>query len=282
MAREGSFTVELVHADTYVSFKEHVGSGGKVYAEVEPGMEYFIQIKVDDPDKKAFRSGFKVDGEDLGYIADSTGGNGDSLFGLWARQDNKDTMTALRFAMPQARPKRDGEEPSFGSVKVTFVEIFLKEGTTEVVDHVNSWVGGKKPVGAAISERHDKAVISGEGWRSISNQHSGEPRKKYDAGKTVATIELHYCTAFGLISAGVLPKPSAWELRREQAKKALSSSMTRCLAVEPESIVLTHENNKVGQKEVRADFFDLVEADVSDDEEDEEHELAENTQYRTL
>lgn len=40
--------------------------------------------------------------------------------------------------------------------------------------------------------------------------------------------------------------------------------------MEPETVVLVHENAVLGQKEVSVDLYDLVDADESDSEEDHE------------
>lgn len=131
-------------------------------------------------------------------------------------------------------------------------------------DPVNPWVGGKAFVDAAISETTNKVVTSKKGFETIFNTQV--PWRSSFEMWTIETIEIRYCTAVGLIMVGVLPTPPGWENCDGRVQRVLPRSMKNCLAVEPMSIVLTNANVAWGQKEVRADCFDLVEADVSDEE----------------
>ena len=57
----------MVRADTKEAFKEHTGSASDshVYAEVEPGVDYFISAGSSRSNRVTFR--MKVDGVELSY-----------------------------------------------------------------------------------------------------------------------------------------------------------------------------------------------------------------------
>ena len=62
MVRKGNFEIRLI--DAKVPFKEH-HHDGKIYAEVEPNVEYFIQVRSHQKKKVLFYH--EVDGKELGY-----------------------------------------------------------------------------------------------------------------------------------------------------------------------------------------------------------------------
>ena len=47
MVRIGDFSLELVEAESKKAFKEHTGPSpeNRVFAEVEPGVEYFMKLE---------------------------------------------------------------------------------------------------------------------------------------------------------------------------------------------------------------------------------------------
>jgi hypothetical protein len=59
-----------------------------------------------------------------------------------------------------------------------------------------------------------KNVRSAQGSFSRSHYSSGGTRNHYRKGALLQTITIKYCTAVGLIHAGVLPRPPMWEYAR--------------------------------------------------------------------
>jgi hypothetical protein len=85
MVKEGLFSVQLVHAETMIPFKEHEGPDGKQhYVEVEPNVEYWIRIASSDASRDVICN-FQVDGKKLGFfrLLSSTNTDCPSDVGLW-------------------------------------------------------------------------------------------------------------------------------------------------------------------------------------------------------
>jgi hypothetical protein len=60
--------IELVYADTKMTFKEHT-KDGKIYVEVEPDVEYFISMQQIGASQRGVTvSKIFVDEQDLGYL----------------------------------------------------------------------------------------------------------------------------------------------------------------------------------------------------------------------
>jgi hypothetical protein len=213
MVKQGSFTVELILADTKAPFQEHTGPDGKVYAEVEPDAEYFIRVKNEHPTGVIIVK-FKVDGDDLGYQGQMKPGNEDS-YGLFSLKDGKETNQALRLQKASVMDcAADADDkPWTGCAEVCFFQGISGHITTQN-DGEGKWGGGK--VGILLGGEHaKKGVKSGAG--SIFEIKEVQKRRKtmaYSKGEVLGTIKLYYCTAVGLIFAGVLPKPPAWDLHR--------------------------------------------------------------------
>jgi hypothetical protein len=103
----GRFSVELVEAETERPFPEHHGNNGEFYAEVEPGVEYYVQVAVLDEQtlgeegcSKAFLT-CRVDGIDLGYHKTLGPSDGLGLFGTCQRENGIRKIIALRFSTPR-------------------------------------------------------------------------------------------------------------------------------------------------------------------------------------
>jgi hypothetical protein len=103
MVRVGDFSVRLVEAETKEPFKEHTGPDGKVYAEVEPGVEYYIEAEMvggDDPYKMHFLE-FYVAGTKLRYNKPHSSSDGKYHAGIWSRKDGVDEQRAISFQKPK-------------------------------------------------------------------------------------------------------------------------------------------------------------------------------------
>ena len=270
MVIKGPFQVSLVRADSKDVFKEHINVvNGEIYAEVEPDMEYFIRVK--STFKSIVRVDFCLDGSSLGYCTNLIPGR-EELHGVWEIQGSKQINTALCFCIQDSGIDGDVQKQWMGSIEVKFSEaIPVSVCTTR--DAKSRWAGGI--IDGSISDTMRKVVKSKEGTLSLVTDN---PRRKrrYRAGKDLTTIKIYYCTAFGLIHAGLLPKPPLWDFHRSRYPRELflspekmTPSMIRCLNVMPKSITLTESRPELGVDEVVVDFFDLVDADDSDDNDDE-------------
>lgn len=210
MVVQGNFKVELIDATTKQPFKEHT-SKGKTYAEVEPDAEYFIRITTSYP--STVKAYFEVDGENLGYCKRIPYGS-EKIAGLWTREKGKETTTALRFQKASVLDRSASGQPWTGSVRVRVFEA-VKTGKVKdkKVDRLNKWSGRSK-IGMKIGQQAKKGVKSTVG-KTIGNiKEVVAKHKEYKKGRSLGTIDLHYCTALGLIYADVLPKPPRWDLHR--------------------------------------------------------------------
>jgi hypothetical protein len=267
MVVKGPFHLALVRADSREVFKEHVNDDGEIYAEVEPDMEYFIRVK--STFKSMVRADFCLDGSSLGYCTNLIPGR-EELHGTWEIEGDKQINKALCFCIQDSFVDSGVHKQWIGSIEVKFSEA-IPLSICWTRDAKSRWVGGV--IDGSISETMRKVVKSKEGTLSLV---SNNPRKKrrYGAGKELTSIRINYCTAFGLIHAGLLPKPPLWDFHRSRYPRELflspekiTPSMIRCLNVIPKSVTLTAACPDLGVKEVVVDFFDLVEADDSGDEE---------------
>lgn len=264
MVKQGPFLVELVRADTRHPFKEHKSEKNEIYAEVEPDIEYFIRLKHSHPGHSIVRADFTLDGESLGYCTNLIRGQ-EELHGLWTIQGDKKINQALKFCVQES--ELDVSKRWVGSLEVTFSEA-VPDGVRKTRDYKNKWTRGR--VGGCIDNLMRKAIKSGEGELSLIS--SNPKRKKYfDAGAKLQATTIYYCTAVGLIQAGLLPRPPFWDTARIKhpreifSPKKISSSTQRCLEVQPKPLVAVPENKELGLVEKVVDFFDLVVADNSDD-----------------
>lgn len=289
MVIRGPFEVSLVPADSDFVFKEHVHTSGEIYVEVEPDMDYFI--RVESTFESMVRADFCVDGTDLGYYINLSPGE-EELRGVWETEGNKNIYSALCFCIQESPLNCREEKPWFGSVEVKFSELIeekfpatvsLSKCKTSNVKY--RWAS--KSIKGKISEDTKKVVKSVKGTTkriveykegTLSQASNNSPsERRYRTGKKLATIKIYYCTAVGLIRAGILPKPPLWDLHRLEHPPALSSpkkmtrSKIRCLNVTPKSITVMLECPDLGLEEKVVDFFDLVDADNSDDEEERKH-----------
>jgi hypothetical protein len=279
MVVNGPFEVSLVRADTKEPFKEHTHESGDTYVEVEPDMEYFIRIKSTYPETESLvRADFMLDGVGLDYYTIMTHGE-ETLHGLWTVQGNTQIEKALCFHCEELEIY-DSDKIWFGSLEMTFSEAIRNGSRITTRNVTNQWTGGI--VDGCIPGTKNKVVKSKEGSLVMSKETLPKRRTHtiYRPGKELAKIKLYYCTALGLIKAGILPQPPLWDFHRSSyprlsppAETKMTPSMIRCLNVSPQRIVVTPGNEELQIPEVIVDFFDLVEADDSSiDEGDEQSE----------
>ena len=85
--KSGTFSLELIDAETKEPMKEFTAPDGKVYVEASPDLEYFIRCR--DERAASINDGtvakFFVDGTYLGYGWKFVSETGDK--GLWKRQN---------------------------------------------------------------------------------------------------------------------------------------------------------------------------------------------------
>lgn len=282
----GPFEVSLVRADTKEPFKEHTNESGDTYVEVEPKMDYFVQVMSTYPETESLvRADFVLDDVDLGYYTIPIYGQ-ESLHGLLTVQGDTQVEKALCFHCDELGINTTNENIVFGSLEMTFSEAICK-GTriTDTARNVtNLWTSGIVD-GSGIPGTNNKVVKSKEGSLELSKTTRSKRTRTiyYCAGTQLAKVKLYYCTAFGLIQAGILPKPPLWDDHRSKFPhqsspvKKITPSMSRCLSVSPERILLTPGNEELKIPEVIVDFFDLVEADTSSDDEQSQNELPRRT-----
>ncbi|CAB9523746.1 expressed unknown protein [Seminavis robusta] len=219
MVALGNFSVRLVNAETKEPFKEHGGPDGKIYAEVEPGLDYFIETEVvggDDPEKR-FLIRIFVDGKKLSYRSSQSKSGGKRYRGIWSVENRVQKSQALSFQKPTlvGGASSAGSNSLFGVVKVEILET-ISRCTKKRVDHSPSSmdVAAIDSDATGLSPGQTKqAVRSGKG-HNIETRQLEETYTSYMPGKLLQTFTIHYCTVWGLINEGVLQKPDYWEAAR--------------------------------------------------------------------
>ncbi|KAL9190998.1 hypothetical protein ACHAXT_000704 [Thalassiosira profunda] len=202
------FTMELVRADTKEAFKEHTSpSTGQVFAEVEPGLDYFVRI-ASDSDPVYFQ--ISVDGTWLGYSSwFSTPDPAGSCKGRWQRKDGRETMQALRFNLARGvKPEGGAGAPSLLTGKV---ELSLYRLGEKTVSQVKDFTSSTELTGKANASGK-KCVVSAMGSSVLDlDRKPCQTMTSFQKGEHLRTITLHYCTAVGLIVNKILAKPPAPE-----------------------------------------------------------------------
>lgn len=207
MVRVGHFTVNLVRADTKEVFKEHTGPYNNVYAEVEPGVDYFVRIS-STRDKVIAKT--KVDGVQIHRKSHNKRFTCNYV-GNWERTNGETKTTALHFSKAtQATKDEESVQTNprmlTGEVQVKFYEFgeqTLVKGDRDVAPkHLSSdmKVSGKKCVLSGIGSH----VIKHKPKRGTNSKHL---KLKYRKGRRLCKITLHYCTAMGLILNKILDAP---------------------------------------------------------------------------
>ena len=216
----GNFSACIVNAEDKKAFKEHTGPGGKTFAEVEPGVEYFIEVEVigGDPNSRYYFE-FSVDGRSLGYHKLMRINAGKGIAGSWSRVGGVSTHRAFKLQRPVFSHTSESvcgfNDGLMGDVKIT-----ISEATASGTYTQSDWSGKSietATISSGISHGQTKKVLrSGEGSTTLTTTPGNSTiYTKYVHGKLLETITINYCTALGLIHAGVLDKPNdIWEQAR--------------------------------------------------------------------
>jgi hypothetical protein len=242
MVRKGNFELKLVYADTKMPFKEHPHIDGRVYAEVEPNAEYYLQARSHHPKPVVLVS--EVDGKTLGYQCKvKRGDHGWMTTGLWHRQENWECYSALKFQSLYRRPNRhDNSERCNNGHWTGFVTLkayeYVPNGHKfkEKEDFESTWYPDTETIANGLNmSENKKACLSVEGSVSRTRTRRGKKKvRNYKVGPLIESITLHYCSTNGLIAAKVLapPVPTIHNDTRESSTRP--SKRQRSDSSEPE------------------------------------------------
>ncbi|CAB9509812.1 expressed unknown protein [Seminavis robusta] len=211
-----NFSIQLVNAATKVPFKEHFHDG-KVYAEVEPGVEYYIEVEVMGMNNKAqpFLIDYIVDGTKLGYKTSLCEANGKYYAGLSSRSsEGRSTMRALALHRPPLVHTNMPTSAVEGTVVVD-IQQALASGRQWYGQGTGHTMVAPKVVSANLTlsgpnntSQRGAAVVdvlrSGCGTYAETKVNDGV-FPTYLEGKHTERVTIHYCTSLGLTKAGVIP-----------------------------------------------------------------------------
>jgi hypothetical protein len=224
-----------------------------------------------------------VDGSKLGYLVHLRKGSSKHYAGIWSQNEHTSTTKAFRFEKPRIDIAEDGTtkyNPGslMGNVQVLFYEAIFdgyKQSTRTI------YSGEKKPlvpssVVASSANQNKKVLRSGKGEHSESkavSQSSGNAQvASYKKGAHVETITVNYCTALGLIHAGVLAKPDDpfVEVRMANPWKrptdGSAAPLDGVVAKRKKREGLVDENGVMIEAPKELDLYDLAGGVGSDDE----------------
>lgn len=216
MVSEGPFEVEVVCARTSELFRKHVGpDDGRVYLEVEPGAEYFLQVKSNHAGGTVLIK-YEVDGKGLKYCQPLRKGHR-RMGGLRSVKFGKKFKKALRFQTLSTDPPdesveypEDEDRVWIGCIKARFYEAINSGGCNVLEDNEDypEWEGAANE---NIPVSVNKGVKSCAGSAVIETKDVPLKRriKAFKRGKKLATVKVYYSTVPGLVSIGVLPPPPA-------------------------------------------------------------------------
>ena len=217
MVRKGNFELRLIYEDTKVPFKEHAHTDGKVYAEVEPNVEYYLQIRSHHPKGVVFK--YEVDGKDLGHSYHIKRGQHDWFTeGLFNRQEDEEYGSALKFNSLYRRPNHGEDSDTTdnycnwtGFVTLKAYE-YISAGNKyhEKEDFESSWHPDTEAIEKGLNmSKHEKACYSVEGLSKTKKQQDVKKIiRMYKVGNLLESVTLHYCSTVGLIAAKVLTPPT--------------------------------------------------------------------------
>ncbi|CAB9527494.1 expressed unknown protein [Seminavis robusta] len=220
MVLVGNYSVQLVHAKTKEPFKEHLGPDGVMYAEVEPGMDYFVELQVVGGDPKAtsfFR--LTVDRQRLNYGSFYRMSSGKQYKGLVYRE--KGVSVKRAFSFQKCSAKNSGKDDD-GAPEVTIgdvmVEISEAIRSQEKTRKPEFWYQPMTPQPSLSQSGCNKALRSKEGYHA-EQQSVQLYGYSYKPGKLLETVTIKYGTAWGLMRAGVLARPEECPLVSKQQKR---------------------------------------------------------------
>ena len=251
MVKKGNYIARLVEAESKNPFKEFVifdaDTGDMhVFAEVEPGQNWYIETEVCGEEEEDVNFRFKVDGKDLGYNATQHKSEGARTSGMWYCNGENEIERALEFTAP-VRAKSDGgdDAPSTNGQAVPICPAMDMMGKVEInvyqaidmyvvllfllspFDHrelahnfvqyfrgVQVHAEREVVLPSSLTSNFEDAKSKGKMLRSCegtvcieSKSDSNESSHNYDCGELLESITIHYCTAVGLVKAGVLGRP---------------------------------------------------------------------------
>jgi len=261
MVALGCFSAQLVDAETKRSFREHVGPHGQYYVETEPDAEYFIQIQVlcGETADKEYNVMYFIDGQDLGVYTQISENDGPHLVGLCSRENGVTIKKAIRCVSPtkatastavataaiQSTTNNSSLSPPIammGMVTVKFSQAICTGKVKKRQRNYNasqSLASKNSPPNhtTTVGAQKKKMLRSAEGSATLTSNERG--RKKFKPGLLLQEINLHYCTALGLIYAGVLEKPPLWDMHTNN-----KSNNTRVKREENGDSVVPHHSCK--------------------------------------
>mmetsp|Transcript_50710 Transcript_50710/g.152730 ORF Transcript_50710/g.152730 Transcript_50710/m.152730 type:complete len:411 (-) Transcript_50710:405-1637(-) len=220
MVKVGDFSLELVEAESKEPFREHVSPEGS-YVEAEADAEYFVRLTSESSDLA--RVYVYVDGTDLGHGKHLR--KKAALVGLWRESPETGVSehTALRFTkssslspqlsalfFPAGRDSSSSSTISswMGTVRADFYEAINAGWYVPAVEFASAWRPGPDAP-PAHPQLGGKSIATDRGSNVTAIKHSMRRRKKRRKGKLLQSIEIRYCTATGLVRAGILAPPPA-------------------------------------------------------------------------
>lgn len=211
MVKNGDFSVTLVEAESKIQFREHTAADGSSYAVVEPDAEYFIRVTSTTGKKVICK--LIVDGECLGHRTQLQQNAATRDTGLWSRVGGMSVEKAFKFhrANYYQPGSRVEDTANFwtGEVTANFYSA-VRDGRTESQrDYISPWKGENVGyVNGVTDPSKKKGVKSCEG--SCMEIKECKTGRIYRRGSLLKTLRLKYCSAVGLIHAGLLPKTPGW------------------------------------------------------------------------
>ena len=214
----GDFSVKLVDAETRVPFKEHLGPSGEHYAEIEPETEYFLQVEVLDgeTEETVYYVEVFIDGKQVNLYWEIRESDGPRTLGLASQRNGVVTETAWRVVKPQIPD--DNQQPNTHDAMMGKVEVYISEAVFNGMEIHRDFAATQQRAtmnsSGATAVQTKAALCSTGGTTSTTTSTNLKAYSSYIPGELLQGISINYCTAFGLIHAGVLPKPPLWDFHR--------------------------------------------------------------------
>lgn len=216
MVVRGNFSVRLVQAETKQPFKEHYCRvDGKTFVEVEPDIEYFIEIWTIGGQQTGYFQTY-VDGEYLNYCTPVSPGCS-TYCGIYSRSNGRHIARALKFLVPKNTKApsvfaaNNQAQALAGTIVVTVHEAIFDQYVPAVPCISEVAFSSKAVVATSLIGPDTKKMLrSQSGSKSESVPTTTGYERVYKPGRLLETFELHYCSALGLIKANILPEPPAF------------------------------------------------------------------------
>ena len=220
------FAVRLVNATNKEAFPEHTDADGMFYAEVEPSVNFYIEIEIlaGSNRQRKVKIVHTVDGKDLGYTKIKRTNRPSAYFaGLRSHYNGVTTNKALSFDNPRltmvASHEAAGQKPSLGSVKIDIYEALAIGAPVEedqpAHNHGFASIEAGKLCASLTQGEKKKILRSGEGDYA-ETKLSKSPVQKHERGQLLESIRINYGTTVGLIQAGLFAQPSGRKKERTE------------------------------------------------------------------